>query len=79
MKEKLLFLGLLILSVLYWIEVFSTHISTYEWYQYLGLAITIITVLPWLIGMLISERKKSKAKAEKAAAKAAAKEAKKTK
>lgn len=80
MREKLLFLGMLILSVLYWVEVVGA--GSYEWYQYIGLAITVLTILPWLISILISQRKKSKERAEEAALKAArrdAKEAKKNK
>ncbi len=73
MKEKLLFLGMLILSVLYWIEVVSIHDPSYEWYQLLGLAITVVTILPWLIATLIAARKKSRAKAEKEAYKEKAK------
>ena len=63
MKEKLLFLGLLVLSILYWIEVFSVK-ATYEWYEYLGLAITLVTVIPWLIGILLRTMKKEKKKDE---------------
>ena len=75
MKEKLLFLGMLILSVLYWIEVVPQISDGLEALQYVGLAITVITVLPWLIGTYVAAHKKGKEKA----AKAAAKEAKKTK
>lgn len=70
MKEKLLFIGLLILSVLYWIEVFGS--DSYEWYQYAGLGITLVTVIPWLIGILVSLSKKGKDK-EKEEAYAASK------
>ncbi|MBP1573360.1 MAG: hypothetical protein J6A55_06125 [Oscillospiraceae bacterium] len=76
MKEKLLFLGLLILSVLYWVEVVPIRVGSYEWYQYLGLGITILTVVPWLISILVDTLKKRKAKEKKAAEKAAAKAAK---
>ncbi len=76
MKEKLLFLGLLILSVLYWIEVVNLKVSSYEWYEYLGLGITVVTVLPWLISILVDVVKKRKNREQKAAAKAAEKAAK---
>lgn len=76
MKEKLLFLGLLILSVLYWIAVVNVKVNSYEWYEYLGLGITVVTVVPWLISILVDTIKKRKAKEKKAAEKAAAKAAK---
>lgn len=67
MKQKLLALGMLILSILYWIEVVDLHDPSYEWYQLVGLAITVLTLLPWLIATLLEARKKGKAKAEKEA------------
>ncbi len=74
MKEKLLFLGLLILSVLYWIAVVNPRVSDYEWYELLGLGITIVTVIPWLLSMLFGMVKKRKEKEKKAAKKAATEE-----
>lgn len=74
MKEKLLFLGLLILSVLYWIAVVNPKVSSYEWYEYVGLGITLVTVIPWLCSILIDTVKKRKAKEKKAAKKAASSE-----
>lgn len=74
MKEKLLFLGLLILSVLYWIAVVNPKVSSYEWYEYVGLGITLVTVIPWLLSILIDTVKKRKTKEKKAAKKAASEE-----
>ena len=76
MKEKLLFLGLLILSVLYWIAVVNPKVSSYEWYEYVGLGITLVTVIPWLLSILIDTVKKRKTKEKKAAKKAATEESK---
>ena len=76
MKEKLLFLGLLILSVLYWIAVVNPKVSSYEWYEYVGLGITLVTVIPWLLSSLIDTVKKRKTKEKKAAKKAASEERK---
>lgn len=62
MKEKLYFLGMLILSVLYCIEVIPE--KNYGVLNYIAFVIVLITIIPWLISILISVKKKSKAKAE---------------
>lgn len=71
MREKLLFLGMLVMSVLYCIEVIPG--GKFVTLNYVGFSIALITIVPWLLSIFISLRKKSKAKAEKEAAKAAKK------
>lgn len=71
MREKLLFLGMLVMSVLYCIEVIPG--GKFVTLNYVGFGIALITIVPWLLSIFISLRKKSKAKAEKEAAKAAKK------
>ena len=71
MREKLLFLGMLVMSVLYCIEVIPG--GNFGIINYIGIAIAVITILPWLISILVSVRKKNKEKAEKEAKKAAKK------
>lgn len=63
MREKLLFLGMLVMSVLYCVEVIPG--GEFEAINYIGFAIALITIIPWLVSILISLRKKSRKKAEK--------------
>lgn len=72
MREKLLFLGMLVMSVLYCIEVIPG--GKFEMLNYIGFGIALITIVPWLLSIFLSVRKKSKEKAKKQAAKNAAKE-----
>lgn len=66
MKEKLLFLGMLIMCVLYYIEVIpGGGFSVLNW---VGFVISAITLVPWLLSILMSHKKKRE-KAEKKAAK----------
>ena len=61
MREKLLFLGMLIMSVLYCVEVIPK--GSFEALDYIGFGIAIITIIPWLLSILLSVRKKNRTKA----------------
>lgn len=67
MREKLLFLGMLIMSVLYCVEVIGN--GSFEIINYVGLGIALITIVPWLVSILISVRRKNKEKEAKKALK----------
>ena len=65
MREKLLFLGMLVMSVLYCIEVIPK--GSFEAANYIGFAIAIITIIPWLLSILFSISKKNREKAKEKA------------
>ena len=67
MREKLLFLGMLIMSVLYCVEVIPK--GSFGVTNYIGFGIAIITIVPWLVSILLSLRKKNKEKAAETALK----------
>ncbi len=67
MREKLLFLGMLVMSVLYCVEVIPG--GKFEPLNYVGFAIALITIVPWLISILVSVRSKNKEKEAKKALK----------
>lgn len=60
MKEKLLFLGMLIMCVLYYVEVLPT--SNLSTLNIIGFVISAITIVPWLISMLVGYKKKREEK-----------------
>lgn len=63
MKEKLLFLGMLVMCALYYIEVLPKgDITVLNW---VGFVISAVTIVPWLISILKNQRKKDKKKAAK--------------
>lgn len=66
MKEKLLFLGMLVMCILYYIEVIPG--GNYSVLNWIGFVISAITLVPWLISILMGMRKKRE-KAELKAAK----------
>lgn len=56
MKEKLLFLGMLIMCILYYIEVIpGGDFSALNW---VGFVISALTLVPWLFSMLMNHKKK---------------------
>lgn len=56
MREKLLFVGMLAMCILYYIEVIpSGNFSTLNW---IGFVISAITIVPWLVSLLIGCKKK---------------------
>ncbi len=67
MREKLLFLGMLVMSILYCIEAIGN--GSFEVINYIGFGIALITIIPWLISILVSVRKKNKEKELKKAMK----------
>lgn len=73
MREKLLFAGMLVMSVLYCIEVIQNGAP--DVLNYIGLAIAFFTVVPWLISVVISIRRKKKEYEEKKAQKESEKQA----
>ena len=58
MREKLLFLGLLVMCILYYIEVIPG--GNYSTLNIVGFIISAITIVPWLVSILISTKKKRK-------------------
>lgn len=56
MREKLLFVGMLAMCILYYIEVIPNgNFSTLNW---IGFVISAITIVPWLVSLLIGYKKK---------------------
>ena len=55
MKEKILFLGMLVMSVLYCIEVIPD--APFGTLNYIGFAIAAVVLIPAAIGQVISIRK----------------------
>lgn len=60
MKEKLLFLGMLIMCVLYYIEVIPE--GNFNTLNIVGFVISAITIVPWLISILVGLKKKREEK-----------------
>lgn len=60
MREKLLFLGMLVMSILYCVEVIPD--KNFGTLNYIGIGIALITIIPWLISILVSVRKNKKDK-----------------
>lgn len=56
MKEKLVFLGTLIMCVLYYIEVIPG--GDFNTLNIVGFIVSAIVIVPWLISMFINVKKK---------------------
>ena len=68
MKEKVLFLGMLVMSVLYCIEVIPN--GPFGTLNYIGFAIAAVVLIPAAVGQALSIRKWLKNRAAKKALKA---------
>lgn len=73
MREKLLFAGMLVMSVLYCIEVISNGEPGVL--NYIGLALAFFTIVPWLVSVGVSISRKKKEREAKKALKEAEKQA----